>query len=193
MSTSPPRPYSWIHSCHAGYPGAENRREHRSLQHYQQRITKAVAVPRAGPSVGVWETCPGVNIKDLGACVADYVTYREDSRTFADVGIWNGQSVTVTEFADPERVDGLSLTFSLLPMLGVHPVLGLEPWRKTIRTKVLKLSCSVMDTGSADSGGDPKVIGCRIMADGAVREIIGVLPQGKSGRRKSDCTGVYRR
>src|SRR3982751_1635149 len=33
--------------------------------------------------IGVWQTAPGVNIKDLGASVADYVTYREDSRTFA--------------------------------------------------------------------------------------------------------------
>src|SRR5438046_523680 len=58
--------------------------------------------------VGVWQTAPGVDIKDLTASIADYLTYRQDSRTFADVAIWKGQSFTVTEFADPELVDGIS-------------------------------------------------------------------------------------
>ena len=49
----------------------------------------------------------GCDIKDLNASFADYLTYREDSKTFADEAIWNGQSVIVTEFTDPERVDGI--------------------------------------------------------------------------------------
>ena len=102
--------------------------------------------------------------------------YREDSRTFADVAIWNGRSVTVTEFADPERVDGISLTFRLLPMLGVHPILGREFTEKDRNQspEVVMLSYGYWQRRF---GGDPKVIGRRIMADGAAREIIGVLPR----------------
>src|SRR6187549_363838 len=46
--------------------------------------------------VGLWQTAPGVKIADLNASIADYVTYREESRTLTDVAIWNGTSVTVT-------------------------------------------------------------------------------------------------
>ena len=127
--------------------------------------------------IGVWQTAPGVNIKDLNASIADYVTYREDSRTFADVGIWNGQSVTVTEFADPERVDGISLTFRLLPMLGVHPVLGREFTEKDNQDKSPEVVMLSYGYWQRRFGGDPKVIGRRIMADGSAREIIGVLPK----------------
>ena len=74
--------------------------------------------------IGVWQTAPGVNIADLNASIADYITYREESKTFADVALWNGRSVTVTEFADPERVEGIQATFRLLPMLGIQPVVG---------------------------------------------------------------------
>ena len=83
-------------------------------------------LPFAEPDrlVGVWQTAPGVNIDDLNASLADYVTYREESRTLADVAIWNGNAVTVTGLAEPERVDGISATFRLLPMLGVQPLLG---------------------------------------------------------------------
>ena len=128
--------------------------------------------------IGVWQTAPGVNIKDLSASVADYVTYREDSRTFADIAIWNGRSVTVTEFADPERVDGISLTFRLLPMLGVHPVLGREFTEKDNQDKGPEVVMLSYGYWQRRFGGDPKVIGRRIMADGVAREIIGVLPKG---------------
>ncbi len=128
--------------------------------------------------VGVWQTAPGVNIKDLNASIADYITYREDSQTLADVAIWNGRSVTVTEFADPERVEGIQATFRLLPMLGVQPVLGrafTEKDNATSGPEVVMLSHSYWQRRFS---GDPKVIGRRIMADGAAREIIGVLPEG---------------
>jgi predicted permease len=127
--------------------------------------------------IGVWQTAPGVNIKDLNASVADYVTYREDSRTFADVAIWSGQPATVTEFADPERVDGISATFRLLPMLGVHPVLGREFTAKDNQDKSPEVVMLGYGYWQRRFGGDPKVIGRRIMADGTAREIIGVLPR----------------
>jgi putative ABC transport system permease protein len=141
-------------------------------------LLKPLPFPEPDRLVGVWQTAPGVNIKDLNACIADYVTYREDSKTFADVAIWNGRSVTVTEFADPERVDGIQATFRLLPMLGVHPILGrgfTEKDGDTSSPDVVMLSYGYWQRRF---GGDPKVIGRRIMADGAAREIVGVLPDG---------------
>jgi len=127
--------------------------------------------------IGVWQTAPGVNIKDLNASIADYVTYREDSRTLSDVAIWNGQSVTVTQFAEPERVDGISSTFRLLPMLGVQPVLGREFREQDDQDKSPEVVMLGYGYWQRRFGGDPKVIGRRIVADGAAREIIGVLPK----------------
>jgi putative ABC transport system permease protein len=140
-------------------------------------LLEALPFPEPNQLVGVWQTAPGVNIKDLNACLADYVTYREESQTFADVALWKGRSMTVTEFADAERVDGISVTFRLLPLLGVNPVLGRGFEEKDSDTK----SPDVMMLGygywQRRFGGDPNVIGRRILADGAAREIIGVLPK----------------
>jgi putative ABC transport system permease protein len=127
--------------------------------------------------IGVWQTAPGVNIKDLNASIADYVTYREDSTAFADVALWNGRSVTVTEFADPERVDGIGLTFRLLPLLGVKPVLGREFTEKDNQDKSPDVVMLSYGYWQRRFGADQKVIGRRIMVDGAAREIIGVLPK----------------
>lgn len=141
-------------------------------------LLKPLPFPEPDRLIGVWQTAPGVNIPNLNASIADYVTYREDSKTFADVAIWNGRSVTVTEFADPERVDGISATFRLLPMLGANPILGRGFNEKDGENGSPEVVLISYGYWQRRFGGDPKVVGRRIVADGTAREIVGVLPQG---------------
>jgi predicted permease len=141
-------------------------------------LLKPLPFPEADRLVGLWQTAPGVDIEDLNASIADYVTYREESRTLADVAIWNGTSLNVTGLAEPERVDGLNATFRLLPMLGVTPILGrafVERDNDRSRPEVVMLGYGYWQRRF---GGDPAAVGRRIMVDGTAREIIGVLPQG---------------
>ena len=141
-------------------------------------LLKPLPFPEPDRLVGLWQTAPGVNITDLNASIADYITYREESRTLADVAIWNGNAFTVTGLAEPERVDGISATFRLLPMLGVQPILGrafAERDDEVGSPEVVMLSHGYWQRRF---GGDPGVVGRRIMVDGTAREIIGVLPKG---------------
>ena len=141
-------------------------------------LLKPLPFPEPDRLVGLWQTAPGVNIADLNASIADYVTYREESRTLADVAIWNGNAFTVTGVAEPERVDGISATFRLLPMLGVQPILGrpfAERDDEAGSPEVVMLSHGYWQRRF---GSDPGVVGRRIMVDGTAREIIGVLPKG---------------
>jgi putative ABC transport system permease protein len=141
-------------------------------------LLEPLPFPEPDRLVGVWQTAPGVNITDLSASIADYVTYREESRTLADVAIWNGNAFTVTGVAEPERVDALSATFRLLPMLGVQPILG----RAFLQRDDDPGSPEVVMLGHGywqrRFGANPGVVGRRIVVDGTPREIIGVLPRG---------------
>jgi putative ABC transport system permease protein len=141
-------------------------------------LLEPLPFPEPDRLVGVWQTAPGVNITDLSASIADYVTYREESRTLADVAIWNGNAFTVTGVAEPERVDALSATFRLLPMLAVHPMLG----RAFLQRDDDPGSPEVVMLGHGywqrRFGANPGVVGRRIVVDGTPREIIGVLPRG---------------
>jgi predicted permease len=141
-------------------------------------LLKPLPFPEADRLVGLWQTAPGVDIKDLPASIADYVTYREESRTLADVAIWNGTSLNVTGVAEPERVNGLNATFRLLPMLGVTPIFGrafVERDNDDSSPEVVMLGYGYWQRRF---GGNPAAIGRRITVDGTAREIIGVLPQG---------------
>ncbi len=141
-------------------------------------LLKPLPFPEPERLIGVWQSAPGVNIKDLNASIADYFTYREESKTFEDVALWNGRSLTVTEFSDPERVDGISVTFRLFPMLGINPILGRHFTEKDNEGGSPDTMMISYGYWQRRFGGDPKVIGRRIMADGSAREIIGVLPKG---------------
>ncbi len=141
-------------------------------------LLKPLPYPEPERLAAVLQTAPGVNIKDLGASIADYVTYREDSKTLADVAIFNGGAVTVTEFGQPERVDGIYATFRLLPMLGVQPILGRAFTETDNQNGSPDVAMISYGYWQRRFGGDPKVIGRRILMDATAREIVGVLPKG---------------
>ena len=42
-------------------------------------LLKPLPFPEPDRLIGVWQSAPGVNIPDLNASLADYITYREDS------------------------------------------------------------------------------------------------------------------
>jgi predicted permease len=127
--------------------------------------------------VGLWQTAPGVNITDLNASIADYVTYREESRTLEDVAIWNGTAFTVTGQGNPERVDAVAGTFRLLPMLGVQPMLGRAYAERDDADGSPEVVMLGYDYWQRRFGGDPGVVGRRLVVDGTTREIVGVLPK----------------
>jgi len=55
---------------------------------------------------------------------SDYFIYREQNRTMQDIGMYSGDSVSVTGVAEPEQVPALRVTDGTLPLLGIPPLLG---------------------------------------------------------------------
>ena len=74
--------------------------------------------------VGVWHQAPGMNIPLLNQGPATYLTYREENRVFEHIGLWDTASVSVTGRGEPEKVDALVVSDSVLPGLRVQPMLG---------------------------------------------------------------------
>src|SRR5438552_13399509 len=74
--------------------------------------------------VAVWLAAPGLKIKDLNLALSDYFIFREQSRTFQDIGLYMGSTVNITGSGVPEQASGLMVTDGLLPVLGATPLLG---------------------------------------------------------------------
>ena len=83
-------------------------------------------LPYADPDrlVGLWQSAPSLNIKDLNLSPSFYFTFREQNRTFQDIGMWTGGSAGATGLAEPEQVESLSVTEGTFPILNAYPILG---------------------------------------------------------------------
>jgi len=140
-------------------------------------LLKPLPYSHADELVAVDHTAFGDNIMHAGMAPFLYFTYREQNRTFEDVGMWDTDSVTVTGLAEPEQVNELEVTDAVLPLLRIQPTLGRV------------FSRADDSPGSEDSviltfgywkmrfGGDRSVIGRNLLIDGSPTQIIGVLPE----------------
>jgi predicted permease len=140
-------------------------------------LLKPLPYPQADRLVGVWLTAPGIQMKELDLSPSDYFVFREQNKSFQDVGLYAGDSGTVTGLAEPEQVPELVVTDGTLSILGVQPMLG-RGFRKEDDVP-----------GAPDTvllgygywrkrfGGDASVVEKTIVVDGKARQIIGVLPQ----------------
>jgi len=127
--------------------------------------------------VGVWHTAPGLGFRVMNSSPATYFTYREESRVFEDIGLWQGASVTVTGLAEPQQVDALLVTDGVLPVLRARPALGrwftrADDTPGSPETVILSYAY-----WQRKFGGDLAAIGRRIIIDGRARDVIGILPQ----------------
>src|SRR5260370_6893733 len=84
-------------------------------------LLKPLPYPHSEDLVGVWHTALGINLPDVDMSPSTYFIYREQARTFQDIGLHAGDSVTVTGIGDPEKGPPLTLTPAPPPFPVVHP------------------------------------------------------------------------
>lgn len=105
-----------------------------------------------------------------------YLTYRDESRVFEDIGSFQNQQVSVTGLAEPERLSAMWVTAGLLPILRVQPEIGrrfTEEDDSPGAPQTIMLSNAYW---RRQFGADPAVVGSTLRVNGTQREIIGVLP-----------------
>ncbi len=107
-----------------------------------------------------------------------YFTYREESRTFQDFGLWSNDGVTVTGACEPEQVQALDVTYGTLQALDVQPTAG--RWFSQADDTAGAPDTVLLTYGywRRHFGGDPaSVIGRTLIVDSKPHTIIGVMPQ----------------
>src|ERR1700686_3298245 len=64
-------------------------------------LLKPLPYPHAEQLVGVWHKAPGINIPELNMSPSNYFIYREQGRTSEDIGMNQGDSVSVAFIGEP--------------------------------------------------------------------------------------------
>jgi predicted permease len=140
-------------------------------------LLKPLPFPHADELVTVDHSAAGIGMNHTGAAPFLYFTYRAETKTLQDVGIWRGDTSSITGRGEPEEVDEIDVTHRLLPMLGVQPLLGRwfsEQDDTPGSPETVMLTFGYWRT---KFGGDPSAVGRRLLVDGRPRDIIGVMPE----------------
>jgi putative ABC transport system permease protein len=132
--------------------------------------------PQAERLVALQHTAPGINLPELNMAPSLYFTYREETRTFADVCMGTSVTSVVTGAGQPEEVPALIVTHRFLPMLGAHPALGRDLTEEDERPNGPRTVMLSHGYWMSRFGGDPSAVGRRLTIGGDVHEVVGVLP-----------------
>ncbi|HSW29765.1 MAG TPA: ABC transporter permease [Longimicrobiales bacterium] len=128
--------------------------------------------------MGIWHTAPGLGFDEVNQSPGLHFMYEAESRTFESVGMWDNNSVSVTGIAEPEQVPSMSLTWRILPMLGIQPALGRVFSQDDDSPGTPETVMLGHGYWKRRFGGDSGAVGRTLTVNGTSREIIGVLPEG---------------
>src|SRR6266446_6860288 len=140
-------------------------------------LLKPLPYPHPEELITVAQKAPGINILELQAAPSMYFIYRDQNQSFKDIGMYGGDSVSVTGLAEPEQVRALLVTDGTLPILGVSPALGRLFSREDDLPGTPETVMLTYGYWQHKFGADPSAVGRNVIIDGKSRQIIGVLPQ----------------
>ena len=109
---------------------------------------------------------------------ANFMAWRERSRSFDSMAAFTQNRVTLTGSGEPQELATLSVSANIFDVLGVGPAMGRgfaegEDRQGAARTIVLSHAAWIRQFG-----GDSGVIGRQATIDGAPVTVVGVMPRG---------------
>jgi predicted permease len=142
-------------------------------------LIKPLPYPEAQQLAGVWHVAPGVAgiAGNLNCSPTMYFSYREQSRTFQEFGLWSNDGVTVTGAGEPEQVSALDVTYGTLNALEVQPAMG--RWFSQADDAPGARDTVILTYGywQRHFAGSPNAVGRTLTVDATPHTIIGVMPQ----------------
>ena len=139
-------------------------------------LLRPLPYPDPDGLVALNHTMPGVGNPSTPIGPALYLTYRDYSRTLEDIGLFRNTAQTVTGGIDPERVAVWAVTETILPMLGLNPILGRGFHKEDTSERSQNPIILTHDYWQERFDADPNVLGRTLTVNGSASPIVGVLP-----------------
>lgn len=140
-------------------------------------LLKPLPYPNAERLAILWLRSPGIGIPQDWPSPGQYHDIKTQNHVFDETAIASGGGVILTDVSRAMKVDSISASSSLLPMLGARPMLGrifLPEEDKPGKAQTAVLTYALWQKVF---GGDPNILGRSITIDGKASTVVGVLPR----------------
>ena len=136
-------------------------------------------LPFAEPDrlVRLFEKNDKLNIRQFSASVLNYLSWKEQTETFEQLGAIGFASFNLTGSGDPEQFNGTTISPSMFPLLGIQPVRG-RAFREG-EDKPGSPPAAMISEGlwKRRFGGDASLIGNTVMLNGVAYTVVGIAPR----------------
>jgi putative ABC transport system permease protein len=135
-------------------------------------------MPFAEPDRLYWvaERNDKLNLATFSASVLNYLSWKEQARSFEQLGAAGFASFNLTGRGDPEQFTGGTISPSLLPLLGIQPVAGRVFRDDEDRPGAAKVAMISEGLWKRRFGADPALVGGRLMLNGVDTLVVGIAP-----------------
>ncbi|MEI9976921.1 MAG: ABC transporter permease, partial [Ignavibacteriota bacterium] len=140
-------------------------------------LLKPLPYPHPEQLINIDYRAPGVKMEHTGEAPFLYYTSREQNKTLQDIGMWTSGSLAITGSVEPQRVDAIYVTQSVLPILGVQPEAGRIFSQADDSPGAPQTTVISYAYWQTHYGGDRSAIGKNLLGDSEQYQIIGVLPK----------------
>ena len=125
--------------------------------------------------VRLWEKNDKLRIPRFSVSVPNYYSWRERVHAFEELGAWRSNSATLTTGGDPQRVAKLEATSTVLPLLGVRPILGRTFTADEDRLGGSRVALLADSVWRNRFGARADVLGQSVILDGIPHTVIGIV------------------
>ena len=140
-------------------------------------VLRPLPYPSPAQLVMLWTEMPNQQLREGRSAFRDVEQWRQHSKTFEDIAVFDGVSVWLTAPGELERISVVRSSPNFFSVLGVQPVRGRVYSREDtdLRRRVVVVSHQFWQTRL---GGADGAIGTIIEIDDLPSEVIGILPAG---------------
>ena len=126
----------------------------------------------------VWEDATFAGFPRNTPAPANYVDWKTQNQSFADMAASAETSFNLTGDGEPERVAAYSVSANFFPLFGVQPILGRSFSAEEDRPGGNKVAVLSYSLWQSRYGGDRQIINRDIQLNGEKHTVVGVMPPG---------------
>ncbi|HKR14164.1 MAG TPA: ABC transporter permease [Pyrinomonadaceae bacterium] len=126
----------------------------------------------------LWEDASFVGFPRNTPAPANYVDWKNQAQSFADVAATHESSMNLTGDGEPERVPTRRVTANFFSLLGVQPLIGRSFLPEEDRPQANKVAVLSYSLWQSRYGGDRNILDRVILLNGEKHTVVGVMPAG---------------
>jgi putative ABC transport system permease protein len=124
----------------------------------------------------VWEDATFAGFPLNTPAPANYVDWKTQNQSFADMAASQETSFNLTGDGEPERVAAYAVNYNFFPIFGVQPLLGRSFSAEEDRPGANKVAVLSYSLWQSRYGGDRQILNRDIQLNGEKHTVIGVMP-----------------